>query len=66
MDTIPVFLLVYTCLWAILLFVTIASFLVMVLWKQCLRHGIACSYDKNANLVAHFIGSIYHVCIWIF
>ena len=21
------------------------------------------SYDKNTNLVAHFIGSIYHVCI---
>ena len=28
---------------------TIASFLVMVLWKQCLKHGVACSYDKNAN-----------------
>ena len=28
---------------------TIASFLVMVLWKQCLRHGVARSYDKNAN-----------------
>ena len=26
---------------------TIASFLVMVLWKPCLRHGVACSYDKN-------------------
>ena len=37
----------------------------MVLWKQCLRQGVASisSYDKNANLVAHFIGSIYHVCI---
>ena len=37
--------------------------MVIVLWKQCLRHGVACSYDKNTNVVAHFIGSIYHVCI---
>ena len=42
---------------------TIGSFVVIALWKQCLRHGVACSYDKNTNLVAHFIGSIYHVCI---
>ena len=42
---------------------SIASFLIMVLWKQCLRHGVACSYHKNANIVAHFIGSIYHFCI---
>ena len=42
---------------------TIGCSLVMVLWKQCLRQGVACSCDKNNNLVAHFIGSIYHVCI---
>ena len=42
---------------------TIGSFVVIVLWKQCLRHGVVCSYDKNTNVVAHFIGSIYHVCI---
>ena len=34
---------------------TIGSFIVIVLWKQCLRHGF--------KFVAHFIGSIYHVCI---
>ena len=44
---------------------TIGSFVDIVLWKQCLRHGVVCSYDKNTNVVAHFIGSIYHVCIWI-
>ena len=42
---------------------SIGSLLVLVLWKQCLRQGVACSYDKNANLVAYFIGGIYHVCI---
>ena len=39
------------------------SFLVIVLWKQCLRQGVICSCDKNTNLVAHFIGSVHRVCI---
>ena len=41
----------------------IGRFLVIVLWKQCLRQGVVCRCDKNTNLVAHFIGSIYRVCI---
>ena len=41
---------------------TIGCSLVMVLWKQCLRQGVVCSY-KNNNLVVHFIDSIYCVCI---
>ena len=42
---------------------TIGRSLVMVLWKQCLRQGVACSCDKNNNFVARFSGSIYHVSI---
>ena len=43
---------------------TIGRFLVIVLWKQCLRKGVACSCDKNTNLVAHFIG-MYLSCLYL-
>ena len=35
----------------------------MIPWKQCLRQGVICSYDKNTNLVTYFIGSVYRICI---
>ena len=35
----------------------------MIPWKQCLRQGVICCYDKNTNLVTHFIGSVYRICI---
>ena len=62
-TSIPVSIYVFVGCFIVRDMYTIASFLVMVLWKQSLRHGVTCSYDKNANIVAHFIGSIYHVCI---
>ena len=65
-NIIPIFLLVYIlCLWAILFVVTciLRTFSSHSIMKAVLRQGIACSCDKNTNLVAHFIGSIYRVCI---
>ena len=44
---------------------SIGSLLVIVLWKHYLRQGVACSYEKNTNLVTHFIGGIYLSCLYL-